>query len=136
MLRDNIYYDLVKTPLGDSREDIINENELEGLFQNEMELLGQTYLTSPLGYNPDIGNYLLYPLTAPSQSLLISRKIAKVLTFDSEQIPLNSAMDEYLESLKGWSGEGDWTFTEGGATITVYDISVNPSLTDSLFEPN
>ncbi len=56
--------------------------------------------------------------------------------FSSEWDSWNLTMDGYAESLLGWSGEGDWTFMEDGATITVYDISVNPLLADSLFEPN
>lgn len=56
--------------------------------------------------------------------------------FSSEWDSWDLTMDGYTESLLEWSGEDDWTFTEDGATITVYDISVNPLLADSLFEPN
>jgi hypothetical protein len=36
-----------------------------------------------------------------------------------------------------WSGTGDCTFTSSwGASETVYNVSVNPSLADSLFQPN
>ena len=56
--------------------------------------------------------------------------------FSSEWENWNLTMDGYAESLLGWSGEDDWTFTEEGVTIRVYDISVNPLLADSLFEPN
>ncbi|MCJ7714708.1 hypothetical protein MUO66_09670 [Candidatus Bathyarchaeota archaeon] len=56
--------------------------------------------------------------------------------FSSEWDSWILTMDGYAESFLGWSGEDDWTFTEDGATITVYDISVNPLLADSLFEPN
>ena len=40
----------------------------------------------------------------------------------------------YTTSLEDWTG-GDWSYTSNGATIRIYDIYVNPSLADSLFEP-
>jgi hypothetical protein len=35
-----------------------------------------------------------------------------------------------------WSGVGDHNYTTGGASVKVYYVSVNPSLSDSLFQPN
>jgi hypothetical protein len=40
---------------------------------------------------------------------------------------------EYVNNLATWTG-GDWTYSAGGETIRIYNISVNPSLADSLFE--
>ncbi len=41
----------------------------------------------------------------------------------------------YVNSLGSWTG-GDWTHTEQGVTVRIYDISVNPSLPDALFQPS
>jgi hypothetical protein len=41
-----------------------------------------------------------------------------------------------VNALANWSGAGDYTYTaSGGESVRVYDISVNPSLADSLFQP-
>lgn len=39
----------------------------------------------------------------------------------------------YTDNLSSWTS-GDWTYTANGATVTISDITVNPSLADSLFE--
>jgi hypothetical protein len=40
------------------------------------------------------------------------------------------------ELVANWSGVGDHNYTTGGASVKVYYVSVNPSLSDSLFQPN
>ena len=47
----------------------------------------------------------------------------------------NSAWQGYHDSLLDWTGVGDWTYTTpNGDTVRIHDISINPSLADSLFE--
>jgi len=48
----------------------------------------------------------------------------------------NSTFAGMTSSLSHWSGSGDYTNTDPstGDTIRIYNISVNPSLADSLFE--
>jgi hypothetical protein len=46
----------------------------------------------------------------------------------------NNLHDAYLNNLAGWTS-GEWTYTESGVTVRLYDITVNPSLPDSLFQP-
>jgi hypothetical protein len=42
----------------------------------------------------------------------------------------------YTDNLSSWTGVGDWTYTDAdGTPVRIYDITVNPSLADSLFEP-
>lgn len=48
----------------------------------------------------------------------------------------NSAWEGYRTNLGDWTGVGDWTYTSNGNTIRIYDITVNPSLADSLFQPS
>jgi hypothetical protein len=47
----------------------------------------------------------------------------------------NSLWQGYVNNLAGWTG-GDKTYTEEGVTVRIYDISVNPSLPDALFQPS
>ena len=47
----------------------------------------------------------------------------------------NSAWEGYRTSLLGWNGVGDWSYTTpNGDSVRIYEITVNPSLADSLFE--
>ncbi|MCW4044286.1 MAG: hypothetical protein NWE94_02065 [Candidatus Bathyarchaeota archaeon] len=45
-----------------------------------------------------------------------------------------TTLTDYKESLADWTGTGDYTYTENGTTVRIYNITVNPSLADSLFE--
>jgi len=49
----------------------------------------------------------------------------------------NSTWTDYRNGLLSWTGSGNWTYTEpNGVSVRIYDIVVNPSLADSLFQPN
>ena len=43
--------------------------------------------------------------------------------------------DAYKEELSGWTG-GDYTYTDPttGATVRIYDVTINPDLPDTLFQ--
>ena len=56
-------------------------------------------------------------------------------TFSDQWDAWNSTWAGYKGSLVDWTGTGDWTYTDpDGNSVRVYDIAVNPSLADSLFE--
>jgi hypothetical protein len=46
----------------------------------------------------------------------------------------NPLWQGYVTSLAAWNGIGDYSYTQGNATVRIYDISVNPVLADSLFQ--
>jgi hypothetical protein len=47
----------------------------------------------------------------------------------------DSTFAGYKSSLASWTGISEWTYTDpDGNSVRVYDIAVNPSLADSLFE--
>ena len=47
----------------------------------------------------------------------------------------NAAMQDYQNTLIDWTGAGDWTYTTpNGDTVRIHNITINPSLADSLFE--
>lgn len=48
----------------------------------------------------------------------------------------STTVDAYQNDLTDWAGTGDYTYTSGGTTIRIYDVEVNPSLSDSLFQPS
>lgn len=55
--------------------------------------------------------------------------------YTSQSSTWNSAFLGYKDNLTGWSGVGDWTYTDpNGDTVRISNVSVNPSLPDSLFE--
>jgi hypothetical protein len=43
-----------------------------------------------------------------------------------------------MNALANWSGTGDYTYTGSttNSTIRIYNIAINPTLADSLFQPN
>ena len=56
-------------------------------------------------------------------------------TYASQYNTWNSAFLGYKNSLTSWSGTGDWTYTDqNGDTVKITNISVNPTLSDSLFQ--
>jgi hypothetical protein len=55
-------------------------------------------------------------------------------SFSSEFSNWEDTFSGYQTSLEDWNGLNDWSYTVGGETIRIHDISVNPSLPDSLFE--
>jgi uncharacterized protein (UPF0333 family) len=58
-------------------------------------------------------------------------------TFSDQWDAWDSTWQGYKNSLADWTGTGDWTYTDtDGSSIRVYDIAVNPSLADSLFQPS
>jgi hypothetical protein len=53
--------------------------------------------------------------------------------YDSQFQTWNSLWQGYNTNLAAWTGNGDYSYTSGGSTVRIYDISVNPTLDDSLF---
>ena len=45
----------------------------------------------------------------------------------------NGLWQGYVNSLSAWSGLGDYSYSAEGSTVRIYDITVNPTLADSLF---
>jgi hypothetical protein len=39
----------------------------------------------------------------------------------------------YTNNLAAWAGTGDYTYSDGSTSVTIYDIAINPTLDDSLF---
>jgi hypothetical protein len=55
-------------------------------------------------------------------------------TFSTEWDLWQPTFQAYTDNLATWT-EGEWTYTDAeGAEVRIYDITVNPSLEDSLFE--
>ncbi len=55
-------------------------------------------------------------------------------TFSTEWNSWSTTVSGYQGSLADWTGTGEWTYTEDGTTVRIFDISVNPTLADSLFQ--
>jgi hypothetical protein len=47
----------------------------------------------------------------------------------------NGLYEGYVNNLTNWTG-GDWSYTVEGVTVRIHDIAVNPSIPDSVFQPN
>jgi outer membrane lipoprotein-sorting protein len=55
-------------------------------------------------------------------------------SFSDEFNSWDSTFKDYQNNLADWNGLNDWSYTVNGETVTIHNISVNPSLPDSLFE--
>lgn len=56
-------------------------------------------------------------------------------TYSDQWDAWNAMWVGYRDSLLDWTGTGDWTYTDSqGNSVRVYNIAVNPSLADSLFQ--
>jgi len=54
--------------------------------------------------------------------------------YDSQFSTWNTLWQGYSNSLSGWNGIGDWNYTVGNSGIRISNVSVNPILSDSLFQ--
>jgi len=46
----------------------------------------------------------------------------------------DSTLASYKTSLADWTGTTEYTYTDADCSVRIYDIAVNPTLADSLFE--
>ena len=46
------------------------------------------------------------------------------------------AVDTYMTALEDWSGTGDYEFTHAGDSFIIYNIVVDPTVEDSVFQPS
>lgn len=58
-------------------------------------------------------------------------------TYNTQWSTWTSLFNDYIAGLSNWSGTGDYSYTNPstGETLRIYDIQVNPQLTDSIFAP-
>ena len=54
--------------------------------------------------------------------------------YSSQYTTWNTLWQGYAGALSAWNGLGDYTYSSGGDSVRIYDVSVNPSLPDSLFQ--
>ena len=56
--------------------------------------------------------------------------------FNAEWNSWGTQWTGHVNALANWSGTGDYTYTDAnGDSITIYNITINPTLPDSLFQP-
>jgi hypothetical protein len=56
-------------------------------------------------------------------------------SFADEWNSWSTTVSGYQGELADWTGTGEWTYTgTDGSSVRIYDISINPSLADSLFQ--
>ena len=46
-----------------------------------------------------------------------------------------AGLDSYMTALANWSGTGDYEYTSNGDSFIIYNIVVDPTLEDSVFQP-
>ena len=87
--------------------------------------------------DPNMGGSFAYIVNGAQQKAWMQtggQWIDLTSTFADEFDSWDSTFKDYQDSLSDWNGLGDWSYTVGGETIRIHNISVNPSLPDSMFE--
>lgn len=57
-------------------------------------------------------------------------------TFEDLWDSWSTTWSGYKNNLMDWTGTGEWTYSDtDGNSVRIYDISIDPSLPDSLFQP-
>jgi hypothetical protein len=57
-------------------------------------------------------------------------------TFEDLWDSWSTTWSGYKNNLADWAGTGEWTYTDtDGNSVRVFDISIDPDLADSLFQP-
>lgn len=46
----------------------------------------------------------------------------------------HTALDTYMTNLANWTGTGDYSYTSNGNSFIIFDIILNPTVADSLFQ--
>jgi hypothetical protein len=50
---------------------------------------------------------------------------------------IGAKMTVHMDALVNWSGTGDYTYTDSvGTSYRIYNVAINPTLDNSLFQPN
>jgi len=57
------------------------------------------------------------------------------LDFDEQWNQQSGAFEQYTDYLANWTS-GEWSGTFGGYTYRIYEVRVNPSLGDDVFQPS
>jgi len=87
--------------------------------------------------DPSSGGSFVYIINGAQQKAWMQtggQWIDLTSSFSDEFSNWDSTFKDYQTSLADWNGLGDWSYTVNGETITIHNISVNPSLPDSMFE--
>jgi hypothetical protein len=83
------------------------------------------------------GEEMIYILNRPQQKVWVysgGQWMDFSNTYQTYWDTWNSAWEGYRTNLLDWTG-GDWTYTTpDGDSVRIYNIDINPSLADSLFE--
>jgi hypothetical protein len=83
------------------------------------------------------GEEMIYILNRPQQKVWVysgGQWIDFSNTYQTYWDTWNSAWEGYRTNLLDWTG-GDWTYTTpDGDSVRIYDIDIDPSLADSLFQ--
>jgi len=93
--------------------------------------------TSDMMIRIEIGSDIVYIVNYPDQeawAYMVGEWTDLSETFATEWDSWNTTVSDYKSNLADWTGTGEWTYTEDGTTIRIFDIAVDPSLADSLFQ--
>jgi FlaG/FlaF family flagellin (archaellin) len=112
----------------------------QGTYTYYAKNVGASNTMLRIEYTDPSGAYFVYILDGAQQKAWVQSGgewTDLSSTYASQWSHFNSGFTNFKNSLAaGWPGVGDWTYTTPeGITGRIYNITVNPSLADSLFQP-
>jgi hypothetical protein len=116
---------------------ITHEGVSEGGYTYYAKNAGTDNLMIRIDYTSTSGSFIYIVNGAQQKAWMSSEGQWTDLSssFASQWGTWHSTYEGYVTGLGSWAGTGDQTYTSGGDTYRIYNISVNPSLADSLFQP-
>jgi hypothetical protein len=110
----------------------------EGTYTYSAKNAGTSNLMIRIEYSDPSGDNFIYIVNGALQQAWVEtggQWTDLSSAFSSQWSTWNTAFTGYTGSLASWSGVGDYSYSSpSGETVRIYNISVNPSLADSLFE--
>ncbi len=89
-------------------------------------------------YTDSTGSNMIYIVNGATQQAWISDNgewTDLSSAYTSQYASWNNVYSSYKTNLASWTGVGDYTYTGAdGSSVRIHNISVNPSLPDSLFQ--
>jgi hypothetical protein len=89
------------------------------------------------------GNTFVYVYNQTAQTLWIqyggawtdsSADFALYWNGANSEVIGHTALGTYMTNLANWTGSGDYSYTSNGNSYLIFDIDVNPTVQDSLFQ--
>ncbi|MCW3983016.1 MAG: hypothetical protein NWE96_03370 [Candidatus Bathyarchaeota archaeon] len=113
----------------------LTENgQVKGTYTYMGKSIGTDNFSMRIEYTDADGDYIYIFNGATKKAWTYDKEWVDISDYYASQWSIwDNLWKGYTTSLASWAGTGDYTYTDGTTTVRIYDISINPTLDDSLF---